>query len=72
MARNDISGRMRKTVCRRCLTPVAEVAKAANVGRLVLVHINPLLQSDDELDLTKARQIFLKTEIGVDGMELEF
>ena len=54
-----------------CLTPVAEVAKAAHVGRLVLVHINPLLQSDDELDLGSARKIFPKIEIGVDGMELE-
>ena len=55
-----------------CLTPVAEVAAAAKVGRLVLVHINPLLASDDELDLATARKIFPKTEIGVERMELEF
>ncbi len=55
-----------------CLSPVAEVAAAAEVGRLVLVHLNPLLTNDDELDLSTARKIFPKTEIGVDRMELEF
>lgn len=55
-----------------CLTPVAEVATAAEVGRLVLVHINPLLDSDDELDIAAARKIFPATEIGVDRMEIEF
>ncbi|MGI9427373.1 MAG: MBL fold metallo-hydrolase [Bythopirellula sp.] len=55
-----------------CLTPVVEVAAAAEVGRLVLVHINPLLDDDSELDIDTARRIFPKTEIGVDRMELEF
>ncbi|WP_145063102.1 MBL fold metallo-hydrolase [Adhaeretor mobilis] len=55
-----------------CLTPVVEVAKKANVGRLVLVHINPLFADDGELDIAGARKIFAKTEIGVDGMVLEF
>jgi len=55
-----------------CLTPVAEVAAAAEVGRLVLVHINPMLDSDDELDLAAARKIFSKIEIGFDRMELDF
>lgn len=54
------------------LTPVVEVAAAAEVGRLVLVHINPLLDDDNELDLNAARKIFPKTEVGVDRMELEF
>ena len=55
-----------------CLTPVAEVAAAAEVGRMVLVHINPLLTDDSDLDIASARKIFLRTEIGVDRMELEF
>ena len=55
-----------------CLTPVVEVAAAAEVGRLVLVHINPLVDDDRELDLVGARKIFPHTEIGVDRMELEF
>ena len=54
-----------------CLTPVTEVAAAAEVGRLVLVHINPLIESDDEIDLTGARKIFPSIQIGVDLMELE-
>ena len=55
-----------------CLTPVAEVAAAAEVGRLVLVHINPMLDNDAELDLVAAGEIFPKIEIGVDRMEIEF
>jgi ribonuclease Z len=55
-----------------CLTPVAEVAAAAKVGRMVLVHINPLLADDNGLDIAAARKIFPNIEIGVDRMELEF
>lgn len=55
-----------------CLSCVAEVAAKAGVGRLVLVHINPLLDNDAKLDLTAARKIFARTEIGVDRMEVEF
>lgn len=55
-----------------CLTPVAEVAAAADVGRLILVHINPLMASDDELDLAAARKIFPNIEVGVDRMEIDF
>lgn len=55
-----------------CLTQVARVAAAAEVGRLVLVHINPLLENDDELDLPAARKIFPRTEIGTDRMEIDF
>lgn len=54
-----------------CLTPVAEVAAAARVGRMVLVHINPLLADDDQLDLAAARKIFPHIEVGVDRMELD-
>lgn len=55
-----------------CISPVAQVADKACVGRLVLVHINPLLKDDSELPLAKARKIFPQTEIGCDGMVLEF
>jgi ribonuclease Z len=53
-------------------TPVVEVAKAANVGQLVLIHINPLDESDDPVDLAKARSIFPNTVVAYDGMEIEF
>lgn len=55
-----------------CLTPVAEVAAAAEVGRLVLVHINPMMEDDNELDIAGARKIFPHIEVGTDRMELEF
>jgi ribonuclease BN (tRNA processing enzyme) len=53
-------------------TPVAEVAREARVGRLVLVHLNPLSVEDDPIGLEVARAIFPKTELGEDLMELEF
>jgi len=52
-------------------TPVAELARDAGVGRMVLVHIDPLDDSDDPLDLPKARAIFPNTELAEDGLILE-
>ncbi len=53
-------------------TPVAQVAKAAGVGRLVLVHLNPLVDGPDPIGLDVARAIFPATELGQDLMELDF
>lgn len=55
-----------------CLTPVAQVAAAAEVGRMVLVHLNPLLAADDDFGLATARKIFPHTDLGLDRMEIEF
>ncbi len=55
-----------------CTTPVAQVAKAAEVGRLFLVHINPLDESDDPINVAAARSIFPATEIAEDGMDIDF
>jgi ribonuclease BN (tRNA processing enzyme) len=55
-----------------CLTPVAQVAAAAEVGRMVLVHLNPLLAADEDLGVATARKIFPRIDIGVDRMEIEF
>jgi ribonuclease Z len=55
-----------------CITPVAEVAAAANVGRLILVHINPLFDDDAQVDLAIARKIFKNTDVGVDRIEIDF
>jgi ribonuclease Z len=55
-----------------CVSPVAEVAAAAEVGRVVLVHLNSLLENDADLDLAAACQIFPNIEIGTDRMQLEF
>ena len=49
----------------------AQVAARAGVKRLVLIHQNPMNWSIEE-DLGSARRIFANTEIGADGMELEF
>jgi ribonuclease BN (tRNA processing enzyme) len=54
------------------LLPVPQVAVAADVGRLVLVHTDPQYDSDTRYDLDAARRVFPNTEIGCDGMEIEF
>jgi ribonuclease Z len=55
-----------------CLDAVVRVAARAKVGRLLLVHMNPHLENDAEFDLTAARKVFPATELGYDGLELEF
>ena len=55
-----------------CLTPVVQVARKANAKRLVLVHINPLIEDDADVQLSKARALFPRTELGIDRAELEF
>ena len=55
-----------------CLNEVVAVAKKANVGRLVLVHINPLVTDDSAIDLAEAKKTFANTVIGVDRMEIDF
>jgi ribonuclease BN (tRNA processing enzyme) len=64
-ARADLTGHS-------CLTPVMQVAAKAEVGRLVLVHISPLMRDDADMNLARVRSIFPNVEIGVDRMELEF
>lgn len=53
-------------------TPVAQVARHARVGRLVLVHMNPLATEEDPIGLEVARAIFPATVLGTDLMELDF
>lgn len=55
-----------------CTTPVAQVARAADVGRLVLVHLNPLAAEPDPIGIERARSIFPRTELASDRMEIEF
>jgi ribonuclease BN (tRNA processing enzyme) len=54
------------------LSNVVEVAAAAKVGRLVLIHIDPTIEDDSVFDLQKAKRIFGNIEIAHDQMELEF
>jgi len=55
-----------------CTSAVARIARQAAVKQLVLLHFNPLDDSDDPVDLAAARSIFPETELGFDGMSLEF
>ncbi|MBC8876646.1 MAG: MBL fold metallo-hydrolase [Planctomycetes bacterium] len=55
-----------------CVTTVAEVARKAEVGRLILIHINPHTGEDDPVGLDVARSIFPSTDLGRDQMEIEF
>jgi ribonuclease BN (tRNA processing enzyme) len=54
------------------LHSAAAVAAAAQVGRLVLVHINPQIEDDAAFDLQAARTIHPHVELGQDELQLEF
>ena len=51
---------------------VANLAKEAAVGRLLLTHIDPNRPDDDPIDIAVARKIFPDTELAEDGMEIDF
>jgi ribonuclease Z len=55
-----------------CTTPVAQVAAAAGARRLILTHFDPQDDSPDPIRLSSARRVFPATELGYDGMEIEF
>ena len=54
-----------------CLTPVAEVARAADAGRVFLVHINPLATDDPPLDLESVASIYANIQISSDQQVIE-
>ena len=53
-------------------TPVARLAKSAQVGRLLLVHIDPQRPDDDPVGISSIRRIFPNTELAEDLLEIEF
>ena len=53
-------------------THVAEIARRARAKRLVLIHINPLEDGPDPIGLGAAQAIFPATQVGEDGLEVEF
>jgi ribonuclease BN (tRNA processing enzyme) len=53
-------------------TPVAELAREAGVGQLVLMHIDPRRTDADPIDLRKAQAIFPRTELAEDLMAVDF
>jgi ribonuclease BN (tRNA processing enzyme) len=54
------------------LSAVLQVAALAQVKRLVLIHSSPIEPLDYSADFESARPLFPATEIGYDGMELDF
>ena len=54
-----------------CLTPVAQVAAAANAGRTFLVHINPLDNSETPLDLDSVKSINAGLNLTEDQMVID-
>jgi ribonuclease Z len=53
-------------------TQVAKLARRVGAKRLVLIHLNPLSTAADPVGLDTARAIFPATELGEDGLEMEF
>lgn len=53
-------------------TPVAELARDANVGKLVLTHIDPQKTDDDPIGIKTAQKIFPDTILGEDLMKIDF
>jgi ribonuclease Z len=53
-------------------TSVAQVARRAGVGRLALVHFDPLSEADDPVGLATVQAIFPNAILCDDGVELEF
>lgn len=47
-------------------TPVAELARAADVGRLFLMHIDPQRPGDDPIGIATAQAIFPETRLAED------
>lgn len=53
-------------------TATAELAQAAGVGRLVLIHLDPMRNVVDPIGLEAARRVFPRTEVAEDLKEIEF
>jgi ribonuclease BN (tRNA processing enzyme) len=67
----DAKAHIEKTINHSSTSAVAQVAAKAGVKRLILVHFNPMGWPVD-VDLPAACKIFPATELGRDGMEVEF
>lgn len=55
-----------------CLDQVARLASKAEVQRLVITHVDPLLTKETDFDLSGARVIFAATELACDLQAFEF
>ena len=50
-----------------CTSHVANVAKEAGAGELILIHMNPLSELEDPIGIDVARRIFANTRVANDG-----
>ena len=55
-----------------CVTPVAQVARAAEVGQMVMVHVNPLSDKEDPIGIENAQKVFKNVSIAHDEMVFSF
>jgi ribonuclease BN (tRNA processing enzyme) len=67
----DGQERMAAITGHSCLSPVAQIAAAAQVKRLVLIHFDPIQAITPEM-LTNVSSIYAPIELSYDGMKLEF
>lgn len=63
---------MAKLTGHSCLDKVAQVAQAAEVRRLLVTHVDPLLTKDNDFDLSDARKVFANIELARDLDVVEF
>jgi len=50
----------------------ASIAKAGNVKKLLLTHINPIALGDDPIEIAKAKRLFPASYIAMDNETVEF
>jgi len=53
-------------------TPMAELARDASVGRLILIHVDPERTGDDPIDIERAKAIFPNVEVSEDLLTTDF
>jgi ribonuclease BN (tRNA processing enzyme) len=68
----DHRAEMARRVGHSHITPVAQLAVEAQVGRLVLIHLSALRPEVGEPEIDRAHSIFPQTEVAFDGMEIDF
>jgi ribonuclease Z len=68
----DSDAAFAKRVGHSHITPVAQLAAEARVGRLVLIHLSSFRPEHGEPELDHAYPIFPRTEVAYDRMEIEF
>lgn len=69
---NDAQAEFAEITGHSCATPVGQVARAANVGRLYLTHFDPLSPHETPIDLAAVRASFPNVELADDRVVVDF